>query len=109
MPDAGDDVFHSQRLQLASPNLKIRVTMTFDDKRTQEAFDTATGSGQPGGAGADHAHTCLCLHAVEQPHPPNLVENEMAALALMAQTARTQLERYPTSYEADRSASLATS
>lgn len=38
MPDAETDSFHSNRLQLAGPTLSIRVMMTFDEKRTQEAF-----------------------------------------------------------------------
>ena len=38
MPDADTDPHHSHRLQLAGPTLSIRCMMTFDEKRTQEAF-----------------------------------------------------------------------
>ena len=38
MPDKETDPHHNQRLQLAGPTLSIRCMMTFDEKRTQEAF-----------------------------------------------------------------------
>jgi histone-lysine N-methyltransferase SETD3 len=38
MPDKETDPHHNHRLQLAGPTLSIRCMMTFDEKRTQEAF-----------------------------------------------------------------------
>ena len=36
--DKETDPHHNHRLQLAGPTLSIRCMMTFDEKRTQEAF-----------------------------------------------------------------------
>eukprot|EP00949_MAST-11_sp_MAST-11-sp1_P001255 g1255.t1 len=103
MPPADSDPFAKQRLRLASASLSIRVMMTYDEKRTQEALSFLRLSVANEQELASIMETHRSAYSLSSnPIRPISARNEIAALAAMASTARRLLQRYPTTYEQDK-------
>ena len=102
MPEAGTDPHHAQRLQLAGPTLSIRVMMTFDEKRTQEAFsyNRLLVANEEELKEIQRTHRSA-YSLTSNPIHPISPRNEIATLLSMAEVARKQLAKYPTSYADD--------
>jgi histone-lysine N-methyltransferase SETD3 len=102
MPPGGEDPYAAQRLRLAGTKLSIRCTMTFDEKKCQEVLSynrlCVANRDELDTINATHRNACS-LSA--NPIRPICARNEIAALANIASVARTQLSRYPTTWEED--------
>ena len=102
MPPGGEDPYAAQRLRLAGTKLSIRCTMTYDEKKCQEVLSY----NRLCVANRDELDTINATHRnayslSANPIRPICARNEIAALANIAAVARTQLSRYPTSWEED--------